>query len=121
MMIKVISIVTCAWFLAMGVPKLLGLPLWAIQFENWGYPVALMYGVGAIETIAGLMLLFQRTAIIGAAALIAVMLGAAITHTFNFDGVHILKPALSAVVLVWIVVRRRSATPRKKQTQAEGP
>ena len=38
MVFRLISIVTCIWFVVMGVPKLFGMTAWAIQFEGWGYP-----------------------------------------------------------------------------------
>ena len=116
MVLRLISIVTCIWFVVMGVPKLFGMTAWAIQFEGWGYPPILMYVVGAIETVGGLMLLFRRTALLGAATLLIVMIGAAVTHTFNFDGAYILRPVLSALALLWIVIRRRSAIQRPGKT-----
>jgi len=112
MILRLVSIIAFVWFEAMGVPKLLGASMWTTLFERWGYPSALMYAVGVIETVGGLMLLFRRTSIIGAAALLVVMMGAAYTHTLNLESVDILKPVLSALVLVWIILRRRDESRR---------
>lgn len=55
---------------------------WAHAFHVWGYPVWFRILVGCMECAAVLLLLYKRTAALGAALIIIVMLGAMATHAF---------------------------------------
>ena len=45
---------------------------WAIAFRHWGYPTWFRILIGFVETSAALLLLWPRSAIVGAALIIAV-------------------------------------------------
>src|SRR6185503_10814861 len=49
---------------------------WARAFRTWGYPVWFRITIGVIELLAVVLLLWGRTAAVGAILIICVMLGA---------------------------------------------
>ena len=53
---------------------------WARAFHMWGYPVWFRILVGIAEVSAALLLLYKRTASLGAMMIVVVMLGAMATH-----------------------------------------
>jgi len=85
---------------------------WAIAFRHWGYPVWFRMLIGCMETAGALLLLWPRMAIIGAALIITVMLGAMGTHIVKDHGRHltseILPLTLATIVLVVRIRRARS-------------
>lgn len=113
-MIRVLSIILCAWFLVMGVPKLAGSPEWIVLFDAWGYPRVLLLIVGAVESICGVLLLFRKTAVVASIPLGIVMLGAGFTHAMNSEGLDLFKPTLTLLALVWLIMKRRPAPKKAK-------
>ncbi len=67
-------------FLAAGLPKLIAAPNFAEQFAAWGYPAWLPRLVGLGETLGALTILVGRFNRPGSALLVAIMIGAAVTH-----------------------------------------
>lgn len=67
-------------FLAAGGTKLAGVEMHVQNFANWGYPFWFMYVTGTIEVIAAVLILLPKTRFYGAATLVAVMMGAVLTH-----------------------------------------
>jgi uncharacterized membrane protein YphA (DoxX/SURF4 family) len=53
---------------------------WARAFQIWGYPVWFRVLIGVMEVSAALLLLYKRTAAVGALLIMVVMLGAMGTH-----------------------------------------
>ena len=62
-----------------GVQKFTG-PTWRRMFHAWGYPDGFYLVIGAIEVVAGVLLLVPRVASAAAVVLMMVMAGAAITQ-----------------------------------------
>jgi putative oxidoreductase len=58
---------------------------WARAFANWGYPVWFRIFIGVVEVVAGLLILYPKTAIYAVAALVIVMLGGMGTHIYHGD------------------------------------
>lgn len=113
-MVRIVSILAAIWFVSMGVPKLFGMTLWAVQFEGWGYPLWFMLVIGIIESVCGMLLLVRKTVVPAAAVLIAVMIGAGITHAINFEGLQVVKPTLSIIVLLWLILKNRGQRRQRK-------
>ncbi len=55
-------------------------PPWPRMFADWGFPVWFTYAVGVAELVAGVLLLVPKTAVLGAATLALIMVGATGTH-----------------------------------------
>jgi len=85
---------------------------WAIAFRQWGYPTWFRILIGFVETTAALLLLWPRSAIVGAALIVAVMLGATGTHIVKDHGRHVTSEVfpitLATIVLVLRIRRARS-------------
>ena len=82
---------------------------WRDGFVIWGYPMWFMYGIGAVETIAGLALFVPRLASGAALVLIAIMLGAVVTsvhHPIVQPRFTWGTPAAHAVFLTIIAILR---------------
>lgn len=69
-------------FLAAGFGKIAGSEYLTTAFENYGYPLSLMYLVGVCEIAAASGLFTQKTRFLSAGAICVVMFGAAATHLF---------------------------------------
>lgn len=82
-----------------------GMKLAAMDFEvqgfaHFGYAPWFMYAVGALELVAGVALLFRRSAALAALVLGAVMVGAAASHLRAGDGVLMALPAVAFLALL---------------------
>ena len=77
---------------------------WAVAFRHWGYPVWFRILIGFLETGGALLLLWPRAAAVGAALIIAIMLGGTGTHIVKDQGRHltseVLPITLGTIVLV---------------------
>ena len=63
-------------FIGMGaVTKLVGASFQRETFEHFGYPLWMMYFVGVLELILGVMIVFRRFRFLGAVGMILVTLG----------------------------------------------
>jgi uncharacterized membrane protein YphA (DoxX/SURF4 family) len=85
----VLAVILGAVFVAVGVPKLRGDEKIAANFKRWGYPETIRTAVGAVELLAGVMILVgiavQSLAVTGALLLIFIMIGALATHAYHRD------------------------------------
>ena len=86
-------------FLAAGIPKLASAPGWIARFRGYGYPENFYLMVGAIELLGALALLIPRLAAYGAMVLIAVMIGATVTHLLHSEAPR----ALVTVTLIFLL------------------
>jgi putative oxidoreductase len=90
-------------FLRQGVSKFSDTSGWAQAFRAWHYPGWFRIGIGAVEVAAATLLFWPRFAWIGAAMIVAVMLGAMGTHLVAGHPRHmtseVLPLLLSSVVL----------------------
>ncbi len=84
-----------AAFIAAGSAKLAGVPQMVDIFQQIGIGQWFRYVTGGIEVVAGLALLAPAFAAFGAVALVATMIGAAVTHLFVIGG----NPAPAFVLL----------------------
>ncbi|MEA2221369.1 MAG: putative oxidoreductase [Solirubrobacteraceae bacterium] len=71
-------------FVAAGIPKLMSEAAIVANFKRWGYADAVRFAVGAVELLAGVLLLVgiavQALAVTGVLLVIFVMIGALFTH-----------------------------------------
>lgn len=94
--IPTVSVLLALVFLMTGTMKLTG--GWSDRFEVWGYPVWFFYIIGVTETAAGLALMWRRTRLFGALAVIVVMLGALFTLLRAGDTDRIAIPCLALLL-----------------------
>jgi putative oxidoreductase len=81
---------------------------WVAVFEQIGLGQWFRYATGAIEIVGGVLFLFPRTCLIGAAMLACAMVGAMLVHIVVRHSVAAsLFPALVLVAVVAIAVRGR--------------
>ena len=71
-----LTLLLVAVFLNAGIRKFFEDGGWTWMFNRLGFPVWFRITIGAIEVAAAALLLFPRTAVYGAATVIAVMIGA---------------------------------------------
>ena len=99
-------------FVAQGFAKFSTSSGWFSAFRHWGYPDWFRMTVGVIEIAGGLLVLWRRSAPIGAILIICVMLGAMWTHTWvdhrPQDVFHEVIPTVFAITV--LVMRRRELT-----------
>ena len=98
------AIVLAAIFIPAGLTKLAGLASIRDMFQAWGYDLWFLYLIGALELIAGILLLVPRWATYAAAYLTIQMLGALATHIVNAEWLVALVPiavGLVAMYLMW--------------------
>ena len=99
-------------FIPQGFGKFSATSGWRRAFEHWGYPMWFLLTIGAIELIAGLLLLWRRSAPIAAIMIITVMAGAMWTHAW-VDGrprevFHEVVPMALALIVLAIRWRELS-------------
>lgn len=102
----------CATFLAVafvlvGISKLRGPSAvrWNERFVHWGYPAGVRPLVGSLEILGGLGLLIGKTRRAAAATLIALMMGALLTHLVQAESLRLIPPlvlgGLAFLVYSW--------------------
>src|ERR1041385_1948313 len=69
-------------FVAQGLNKFSTTSGWFLAFRHWGYPDWFRMLVSVIEIAGGLLVLWRRSAPIGATLILCVMLGAMGTHVW---------------------------------------
>jgi uncharacterized membrane protein YphA (DoxX/SURF4 family) len=91
-------------FVRQGLAKFSDTSGWARAFALWHYPVWFRTLIGILETGASLLLLTRRTASIGAAIIVLVMLGGMGTHLYwgqaRYMTSEVMPLTLGLVVLV---------------------
>ena len=85
---------------------------WATAFRAWGYPDWFRVTIGVIELTAAFLLLWGRTALIGAGLIICVMLGAMGTHIVKEGGRHITSEVVPITLAIIVLVLRLRAARR---------
>jgi len=85
---------------------------WATAFRVWNYPDWFRVTIGVIELSAALLLLWGRTALIGAGLIICVMLGAMGTHIVKEGGRHITSEVVPITLATIVFVLRLRAARR---------
>ncbi len=101
-----ISGLLALFFVAMGLPKMLGLGGWAGRFAAWGYPPWFVVVVGVGEIGGAVMLLVPQLARPGAAGLSVIMLGAVATHLLYGEHARIVVPLILLTLLILVAGRR---------------
>jgi len=99
-----------AWvFARQGIAKFSDHSGWARAFRTWHFPVWFRVCVGVAETVAALLLLTPRTALAGAAIIIAVMLGAMGTHIWWGQPGQVTSEVLPLVLATLVAIGRRKS------------
>ena len=97
-------------FIPQGLAKFSDTSGWAKAFRFWGYPDWFRIAIGAIELTAVGLLLWPRSAVVGASFIIVVMLGGMGTHVVKEGGRHITSEVVPLVLAtIVLVIRRRAA------------
>ncbi len=92
-----LSILLFFTYMTVAPAKLLGDPGWLQRFQEWGYSARFAGGIGMVELIAAVLLLFPSLATYGAGILTVILAGAIYTHLST--GLH--SPAF-AVQLIFM-------------------
>lgn len=103
----VLQVLLALLFVAASAGKLTSNPQVVEMFESWGYPAGFMLLIGVLELAGAVGLLIPRTAGYAAMGLIGLMIGAALTHLLNNEGMQVLRPIAFMVPLIAIVLLRR--------------
>ena len=105
-------------FMMVGTSKFRA-PAWAGRFAAWGYPDGFHLVVGVFEIAGAVCLLVPRLAAYGAALLMVVMTGAALTHLVHGEMRQFTSPLVLIVLLALVAwLRRGSALHRKDRGPA---
>lgn len=90
------------FFIAVALPKLLGLQFEREMFEVWGYPLWFMYVVGVAEAAVAVFLFFPKTRFWGAALICLEMVGAALTHVQADQFAMLSLPGATFAAAFWL-------------------
>jgi len=93
---------------------------WAAAFRHWGYPDWFRITIGVVEIAGALMLLWGRTAVVGAALLASVMLGGMGTHLVKEGGRHMTSEVVPLTLSTIVLVMRLRSARRKRANAAAG-
>ena len=94
-------------FIRQGLAKFDDTSGWARAFRTWHFPVWFRILIGMIETSAAVLLLWKRTAFVGAVLVIAVMLGAMATHVYWGRPGQITSEVLPLALSTMVALGRR--------------
>ena len=107
-------------FLPQGWSKFSDTSGWAGAFRVWGYPDWFRITIGVVEIAGALMLLWGRTAVVGAALLASVMLGGMGTHLVKEGGRHMTSEVVPLTLSTIVLVMRLRSARRKRANAAAG-
>ena len=93
----VLQVLLAAAFLIAGATKVLGVHMQVATFEDIGLGQWFRYFTGFVEMVFAILVLIPETAVLGAALLVATMIGAVATHLLLIGG-----SPLAAIVLLAI-------------------
>ena len=96
-------------FTRAGLDKFSDTSGWARAFTHWGYPVWFRILIGVLEVGAAALLLWPRTAPLGALVIIVVMLGGMGTHIVKDAGRHMTSEVVPLVFASIILFARLRA------------
>jgi putative oxidoreductase len=94
-------------FGAQGLAKFSSTSGWASAFETWGYPVWFRMLIGVLEIAAALLLLWPKSAPVGACIIIVVMIGGLSTHIIKENGRHV-QSEIGPLIFATIVLVSRA-------------
>ena len=93
-------------FLPQGWAKFSDTSGWARAFRVWGYPGWFRILIGILESFGALLLLWPRTAAIGALTIIVIMLGGMGTHLVLEHGRHMTSEVVPLTLAIIVLVLR---------------
>jgi putative oxidoreductase len=96
-----LAILLAALFLMVGVAKFVS-PGWTVRFGAWGYPSWVVAVVGTIEVVGAILLIVPRVRVPAALLLVAVMMGAGITHAIHGELPRVLVNVAIAGLLMLV-------------------
>jgi len=79
---------------------------WARAFQHWGYPEWFRWTIGFAELLAAAFLLWRRTAALGAALIIIVMIGGIGTHVAANDRFWFRSETMPIVLATIVLLAR---------------
>jgi len=94
-------------FVLVGLSKLAGPSAmrWSERLAHWGYPAGVGYAIGLLEVFGGFGLLIAKVRRAAAATLIALMVGACLTHLVHSEPLRLMPPlilgGLALLVYSW--------------------
>ena len=103
----VVQILLAAFYVLAASGKLMSRPQVIEMFRHWGFPDKFYLVVGTLELLGAIGLLIPRLSGYAASGLIVLMIGAALTHLINGEGLQVLRPLLFILFLVLVVYLRR--------------
>lgn len=99
-----------AWvFIRQGTSKFSDTSGWARAFGVWHFPTWFRVLIGIAETVAALLLLTRRTALVGAMIIIVVMVGAMGTHVYWGHPGQMTSEILPLFLAMMVAIGRRKA------------
>ena len=107
LLLWVITIFLAYIFIRQGVSKFSDTSGWAQAFRGWHYPDWFRITIGVVEVAAAALLFVKRYAWIGAAMIIAVMLGGMGTHLFAGHPRHMTSEIMPLVLASIVLFVRR--------------
>ena len=107
---KILTWLLALLFIAGGVPKILNLGNFEAEFIRFGYSSGFRLLIGVLEVGGGLALLVPGLALLGAALLLVIMVGA--TWTLVHVGDAPTPPIVVGALLALVIVLRLRAKPR---------
>ena len=93
---------------------------WARAFRTWHFPEWFRILIGVLETGAGLLVLWRRTAFVGAVTIVVVMLGAMATHVYSGRPGQMTSEVLPLFVATMLALGRRKFVSRGWPSPAPG-
>jgi uncharacterized membrane protein YphA (DoxX/SURF4 family) len=103
----VVQILLATFYVLAASGKLMSRPQVIEMFRHWGFPDKFYLVVGALELLGAIGVLIPRLAGYAASGLIVLMIGAALTHLINGEGLQVLRPLIFIMSLALIVYLRR--------------
>lgn len=85
---------------------------WEGKFARWGFPPGFHLVVGALEALGGVALLVPSLASYAATGLMAIMVGAVLTHFVHGEMHRVMAPVPHFVLLGILALARRSSARR---------
>ncbi|MEO9964742.1 MAG: DoxX family protein [Reichenbachiella sp.] len=75
------------------------------MFDHWGYPYGFYLIIGGLELLGGILLFYPKTSGYASIILIAVMIGATITHIVHDEGLIVLRPLayMAGLIIVFYI------------------
>ena len=104
-------------FVLLGIAKFME-PSWAGKFARWGFPPGFHLVVGALEALGGACLLIPSLASYAATGLMAIMVGAVLTHFVHGEMHRVMAPVPHFVLLGILALARRSSARRLRRASS---